>query len=118
LRSKINSKDTFSNSSYRPELDTTDKSDETGASRCSQLIGVLRWAVELDHIDIYTKVALLSQHLAFPVSGHLEAVYHIFAYLHKREKSTLIFDPFDPLPNTPTMAKKPDKTPIYRYADE
>ncbi len=73
--------------------------------------------MELGRIDIYTEVALLSQHLALPRVGHLEAVYHIFAYLQKHEKSTLIFDPTDPLPNTPTMAK-PDWMPFSSDAEE
>ena len=114
---KSTAKSPFSNSSYRPEVDTTDECDDQGASRYSQLIGVLRWAVELGRIDIYTEVALLSQHLALPRVGHLEAVYHIFAYLNKHEKSSIIFDPTDPLPNTPTMAK-PDWTPFYSHAEE
>jgi hypothetical protein len=116
-RLKVDGENPFSNSSYRPELDTTDECDDKGASRYSQLIGVLRWAVELGRIDIYTEVALLSQHLALPRVGHLEAVYHIFAYLQKHEKSTLIFDPTDPLPNTPTMAK-PDWMPFSSDAEE
>jgi hypothetical protein len=114
---KSTAKTPFSKSSYRPELDTTDKCDDREASRYSQLIGVLRWALELGRIDIYTEVALLSQHLALPRVGHLEAVYHVFAYLNKHEKSSIIFDPTDPLPPTLTQAK-PDWTPIYSNAEE
>ena len=51
---------------------------------------------ELGWIDIYTETALLSQHLALPRIGHLETVYHIFAYLSKHEKSSIIFDPHWP----------------------
>jgi hypothetical protein len=58
-------------SAYRPEV------DDNGSSRYAQLIGVLRWAVELGRLNIYTEVALLSQHLALPWVGHLEVVYHI-----------------------------------------
>jgi hypothetical protein len=82
---------------YRPELDTTDELDDNLSSRYSQLIGVLRWAVELGRIDIYYEVSVLSQHLALPRVGHLEAVYHIFAYLMKHDKSRIIFDPSDPI---------------------
>jgi hypothetical protein len=74
-------------------------------SQYSQLIGVLRWAVELGQLNIYTKVALFSHHLALPRVGHLEAVYHVFAYLNKHDKSHIVFDPTDPLPHTPTAAK-------------
>lgn len=68
---------------------------------------MLRWAVELSRIDIYTKVTLLSQQLALLpwILGHLEVVYIIFACLQKHDKSSIIFDPTDPLPLTPTAAK-------------
>ena len=46
-----------------------------------QLIGILRWAVEIGQIDIYLEVSLLSQYQANPLLGHLEAIYHIFSYL-------------------------------------
>jgi hypothetical protein len=83
-------------SGYRPELDVTDELDSDLSSRYSQLIGILRWMVELGRIDIYHEVSVLSQYLALPRAGHLEAVYHIFAYLNKHDKSSIIFDPADP----------------------
>ena len=109
---KTTAKTPFPNSTYRPETDTSEECDDAGSSRYSQLIGVLRWAVELGRIDIYTETALLSQHLALPRVGHLETVYHMFAYLSKHEKSSIIFDPTDPLPLTPIMAK-PDWTAFF-----
>ena len=84
------------NSLYWPEVDTTEECDDAELSQYSQLIGVLRWSIELGRIDIYTETALLSQHLALPLVGHLEAVYHIFVYLSEHEKSSIIFDPTDP----------------------
>jgi hypothetical protein len=78
---------------------------------------MLRWAVELGRIDIYTEVALLSQQLALPRIGHLEVVYHIFTYLQKHDKSSIIFDPTDPLPLTPTAAK-PDWSSFYTDSEE
>ena len=45
------------------------------------LIGILHWAVELGWIDIFFKVSSLSQYQANSRVGHLEAAYHIFAYL-------------------------------------
>jgi hypothetical protein len=83
-------------SNYRPELDVTDELDADLCSRYSQLIGVLRWMVESGQIDIYYEVSVLSQYLASPRVGHLETVYHIFAYLHKHDKSSIVFDPSDP----------------------
>jgi hypothetical protein len=102
---KSTAKTPFPSSTYRPETDTSDECNDELSSRYSQLIGVLRWSVELGRIDIYTETALLSQHLALPRVGHLEAVYHVFAYLSKHEKLSIIFDPTDPLPLTPTKAK-------------
>jgi hypothetical protein len=56
------------------------------------LIGILHWAVKLGHIDIITEVSLLSAHNVMPCEGHLEAVYHIFAYLRKHECLRIVFD--------------------------
>ena len=114
---KSTAKTPFPSTTYRPEVDTSDECDTDGASRYSQLIGVLRWAVELGRIDIYTEVSLLSQHLALPRVGHLEVVYHVFAYLQKYPKSSIIFDPTDPVPVTPTSAK-PDWSSFYSDAEE
>ena len=83
----------------------SEECNEEMATRYMQLIGVLRWAVELGRLDIYTKVALLSQQLALPRVGHLEVVYHVFAYLKSHLKSRIIFDSGDPMPIKPKHAK-------------
>jgi len=84
-------------SGYKPELDvTTELNDELG-SRFLQLIGILRWAIELGRLDIFVEVSQLSQHQALPRRGHLEALYHIFAYLKKHENGArIVFDPKTP----------------------
>ena len=61
----------------------TEELDQPLALRYMQLIGILRWAVEIGRIDIFLEVSLLSQYQANPRFGHLEAAYHIFAYLKK-----------------------------------
>lgn len=48
--------------------------------------------MELGRIDIYVDTAMLSQHLVHPRQGHLEAVYHIYAYLKRHERCTMVFD--------------------------
>jgi hypothetical protein len=70
-------------SNYRPEIDVTDELASTLATQFMQLIGILRWAIELGQIDIFYEVSTLSQYQANPRMGHLEAAYHIFAYLKK-----------------------------------
>ena len=62
-------------------------------SRYLQLIGILRWAVEIDRIDIFTEVAIMSQYSASPRLGHLEGIYQIFGYLDKHDMSLIVFDP-------------------------
>ena len=59
------------------------------------LIGVLRWAIELGRIDIHTEVAILYQYNALPREGHRDALYGIFAYMRKKLKSCIAFDPDD-----------------------
>jgi hypothetical protein len=38
-----------------------------------QLVGILRWAVELGQIDMFYEVFVLSQYQAKPCVGYLEA---------------------------------------------
>jgi len=73
---------------YRPEVDITPVLDEEMTNRFKQLIGILRWAIELGRIDILTEVSCLSQHLAEPREGRLEAIYKIFKYLDLRLKDS------------------------------
>ena len=68
---------------YRPELDVTPELDADKTQRLQQLIGILRWAIELGRVDILTETALMSQYSANPREGHLEALYLIFHFLSK-----------------------------------
>ena len=68
-------------SSFRPELYVTEEPGEEPTNRYQQLIGVMRWSIELGRIYILTEESCLSQHLCSPREGHLDAVYHIFRYL-------------------------------------
>ena len=67
-------------SSYRPELDTSPELKESTLQRYQELIGVLRWAVELGRVDILLETSMMSTHLALPQQGHLEQLYHMFGY--------------------------------------
>lgn len=89
LKSKAS---TTLSSGYRPELDYTRELSDEKANYYQNLIGVLRWIVELGRIDITTAVSLLSAYLAQPREGHLEQALHIFAYLKSHFKSKLVFD--------------------------
>lgn len=82
---------------YRPELDVSKELNDEDANYYQNLIGILRWSVELGRIDIHVSVALMSSYSASPRIGHLEEVLRIFAYLKKHDRSRMVFD--DNLPS-------------------
>ncbi len=77
---------------YEPELDATSHCNEEHASQYRQIIGILRWAIELGRIDILTEVSLLSQYQANPREGYLETLYWIMNYLHRYPMRRLIMN--------------------------
>ena len=81
---------------YRPEIDATDELDADQQNYYQGLIGVLRWICELGRLDILTPVSMLSRYLAQARMGHLEQVFHVFAYLKHHERSTMVFDDTEP----------------------
>jgi hypothetical protein len=66
---------------------------EEHASRFKQIIGILRWAVELGQLDILLEVLMMSQYQAEPREGHMEALYLIVHYLKKNPFRRIVFDP-------------------------
>ena len=83
-------------SNYRPELDTSPELKADGVVEYQELIGILRWAVELGRVDINLEVSMMSSYLASPRIGHLQEVYHMFGYLKQKPKRKLGFDPSEP----------------------
>jgi hypothetical protein len=59
-------------------------------------IGILRWCVDLGRIDIITEVSMLSTYLFLPLEVHLEAVFHVFAYMELQHNTRVVFDPTHP----------------------
>ena len=57
--------------SYRPEMDFTDELKSDGLHWYQELIGSLRWAVELGIVGIFLETAILSKHLDFSREGHI-----------------------------------------------
>ena len=98
---------------YKPELDVTEELDDDMVSRFRQLIGILRWAVELGRLDIYHEVSVLSQFQALPREGHLEAAYAMFDYLKSKDKVKLVFDPNMPEIDESCFKHNMDWTPFY-----
>jgi hypothetical protein len=62
-------------------LDVSQELKADGLNYYQELIGVLRWAVELGRVDLLLETSLMSAHLALPRIGHLEQVMHMFGYL-------------------------------------
>ena len=62
-----------------------------GVQTYQELIGILRWAVEIRKVDILLEVLLLSSHLALTRVGHLQTVYRIFGYLKQVPKRIIDF---------------------------
>ncbi len=48
------------------------RAEGDGLQFYQEIIGSLRWAVELGRVDILLEVSLISKHLALPREGHLE----------------------------------------------
>ena len=104
---------------YKPELDVTDELGNKLASRFLQLIGILRWAVEIGRIDMFLEMALLSQYQANPRIGHLEVAYHIFSYMKKHpDMGQLAYDPVVPPVDESIFHSKADWEDFYGKVEE
>ena len=79
-------------SNYQPELEQSDELSTDMISIYLQLIGILRWAVEIGKIGIFAEVTIMSQYSDSPRLGHFEGLYHIFGYLKNHEMSRIMID--------------------------
>ena len=104
-------------SGYDAELDESDLLDAEDASFYQQQIGVLRWCIELGRVDIITEVSLLSTFNAAPRRGHMDAVYHVLAYLKKKHNARLVLNPSYPKIDT-NKFREENWNDFYRGAKE
>jgi hypothetical protein len=81
---------------YRAEIDESLVLGPEMANYFQSQIGILRWCVELGRIEIITEVSMLSTFLCIPREGHLDAVYHLFAYMSLHHNARVVFDPTYP----------------------
>ena len=77
---------------YRPETEATDELRPVDAAYYQSLIGILQWMVDIRRVDICVEVSMLSSCLAMPREGHLQQLFHIFAYLKKHHNTEMVFD--------------------------
>ena len=84
-----------------------------------ELIGEFRLAIEIGRVDIHHEVSILSAYQASPRMGHLEQLIRIFAFLKKKPKLTLYFDPASPKIDVSTFdgSTKEEFRDIYRDAE-
>ena len=82
---------------YRPELDSSKELDPRRAQYYQSLIGVLRWICELGRLDVLVAVSMLSRYVVSPREGHLQQLFHIFAYLKHHKRSKMVFDDTEPV---------------------
>ena len=77
---------------YQPELEASAELLSDGIQTYQELIGVLRWAVELGRVDILLEASLMATYMAMPREGHLQVLYRMFGYLkvHPKRKLALI----------------------------
>ena len=77
---------------YKPELDSTAELKADGVQFYQEIVGQLRWAIEIGRVDILLETSLMPSHLALPREGHLEQALHIVGYLKSHKKMRLLFD--------------------------
>ena len=81
---------------YRPEIDTTAELDPIEAAYYQSLIGIIRWIVELGRVDITAEASMMASCMAMPRRGHLDQLFHMFAFLKNKHNSEMVFDPSEP----------------------
>ena len=69
------------------------------ASWYQSLIGMIRWMVEIGRVDIITEVSVMASHMAIPREGHVEVVFHVFAFIFHNYNSRVEFDTIYPAIN-------------------
>ena len=103
---KYSPKGPFSSVDYKSELDTSLECNPEEIQYYQNLIGVLRWIIELGRIDIAYEVSSLSKFLAKPRTGHVYQALHVFKYLETHIENDLAFDPLHhshPYPRDPNQ---------------
>ena len=86
-------------SSYQPKLDQSRELDPARLNYYQGLIGVLRWICKLRQMDVLMPVLIMSWYLVLVHEGHLEQLFHVFAYLKGHKQSMLVFNDTKPMFN-------------------
>ena len=103
---------------YRPELDTTPELKDGEASYYMSLVGILRWIVEMNRIDISVEVSMMASVMALPRVGHLEQLYRMFGFLKSHHNAELVLDPTYPDINEADFERKDWEHTVYGEVKE
>ena len=52
--------------------------------------------MELGRADIVMETSALASMMSLPREGHLEAVFHMFAFMKRKHNGVMVFDPTEP----------------------
>ena len=84
-------------SGYMPKLDWTSELNAEQQNYYQGLVGVLlRWICELGRLDILMPISHMSRYLALAGEGHLDQLFHVFAYLKNHDRATMVFEDLYP----------------------
>jgi len=81
---------------YLPESDVSPELSPIMSSYFQSLIGILRWIVELGRADLVMETSALASMMDLPREGHLNAAFHMFAFLKLKHNAVIVFDPSKP----------------------
>ena len=82
---------------YKPEIDSSSEIDQEAITIFYEIIGIIRWAVDIGRVDILTEISILSSYQDSPKKGRLKQIYHVFDFLKKNSNLTLYSDPIETL---------------------
>ena len=83
-------------SGYLPELDLSQELKAHRVQYYMELLGVLRWTVEIGRVGILYETSIMSTHLALPRGGHLEQLFYVFGHFKEKPKQKISIDPDHP----------------------
>ena len=86
-------------SNYSPWLEDYLELMVDSIQQYQEIIGQIRWAIDIGRLDILLGKLLLLSYLAMNQVGHLKQAFHIFGYLNAHSKRKLGFDPTHPAIN-------------------
>jgi hypothetical protein len=90
---------------YKTDLDESPELYPIRDNLYQSQIGILQWCVELGRIDIITKLSIVSTYICLLREGHLESVFHVFAYLGLHHNARAVVDPTYPSVDMGTFIK-------------